>query len=156
MIQVEVWRKKRVEERQYETSYKWIVEKAKQGFLYQLFGVFGPKYRKLMYIIWQFIYTTAAILIGYSCYHRCVIYIYILLSVYCQPNINFPTAAYLASFLHLWWWLLLVTMEHRFILMSLASVTTLRKYWKEGPNQKTNYYYYYCSDVITLLLLESY
>ena len=68
--QVEVWRKKRVEERQYETSYKWIVEKAKKGFLYQIFGVFGPKYRKLMYIIWQFIYTTAAILIGYSCYHR--------------------------------------------------------------------------------------
>lgn len=65
-----MWRKKHVEERQYETSYKWIAERAKKGFLYHIFGVFGPKYRKLMFITWQLIYTTAAILIGYSCYHR--------------------------------------------------------------------------------------
>lgn len=71
--QVEIWRKKRVEERQYETSYKWIVEKAKQGYLYKIFGIFGPKYRKLMFVLWQFIYTTAAMLIGYSCFHRYVL-----------------------------------------------------------------------------------
>ena len=69
-MQVEMWRKKRVEERQYETSFKWLAEKTTQGILYQLFSMFGAQHRKLMFIMWQFIYTTIAVLIAYNCYHR--------------------------------------------------------------------------------------
>lgn len=66
---VEVWRGERVEKRKYETSYKWIVERAKKGFLYNMFTVFGHKHRKTMFIIWQFVYTTLSILPAYLSYH---------------------------------------------------------------------------------------
>ena len=69
LIQVEVWRGERVEKRKYETSYKWIVERAKKGFLYNMFTVFGHKHRKTMFIIWQFVYTTLSILPAYLSYH---------------------------------------------------------------------------------------
>ena len=70
IIQVEVWRKERVNERQYETSYKWLAEKTTEGIFYQLFSMFGVRYRKLMFIVWQFIYTTIAVLISYNSYYR--------------------------------------------------------------------------------------
>lgn len=63
IIQMEIWRKERVNERQYETSYKWLAEKTTEGVLYQLFSMFGARYQKLMFIVWQFIYTTIAVLI---------------------------------------------------------------------------------------------
>jgi hypothetical protein len=69
-VQVEIWRKERVNERQYETSYKWLAEKTTQGILYQLFSIIGAQYRKPMFILWQFIYTTIAVLISYNGYHR--------------------------------------------------------------------------------------
>ena len=72
ILKVEVWRKQRVDERQYETSYKWLAEKSTQGILCRLFNMCGAQHRKLMFIVWQFIYTTITILIGYCSYHRYV------------------------------------------------------------------------------------
>lgn len=69
VVYVEVYRKKRVEERKYETSYKWIAERAKKGSLYQLFRLMGPKYMKHMYIVWQLIYTAITILPTNLFYH---------------------------------------------------------------------------------------
>lgn len=139
-LQVEVWRKKRVEERQYTTSYKWIVEQAKQGFLYKIFGVFGPKYRKLMFVLWQFVYTTAAMLIGYSSFHRYVCKYNNTVLIYCDALITFIFAAvHLLYGWFLYLWLLLATMEHHFTLMSLVRGTILKRFWKTGPSQRTNY-----------------
>lgn len=81
LLQVEVWRKNRVKERQYETSYKWLAEKTTEGILYKLFSMLGARYQKMMFIMWQFVYTTIAVLIGYSSFHR---YVQILLTTYMQ------------------------------------------------------------------------
>ena len=53
----------------YETSYNRMVEKAKQGFLYQWCGVLGHRYRKHLYVTYQFIYTMGSMLLVYPCFH---------------------------------------------------------------------------------------
>ena len=99
-MQVEVWRKDRVEERQYETSYKWMAEKATQGIFYQLFSIFGARYKKLMFIVWQFIYTIVTILIGYNCYHRYIMLHFVAVNFMGEtwdssPPLNIPVPIYL-------------------------------------------------------------
>lgn len=72
LFQVELWRASKVKERDYATSIKWIVEqsKAKRGFLYHLFFMFGPRYQKPMFIMWQFIFTSVSILPTYYFYYK--------------------------------------------------------------------------------------
>ena len=68
-LQVYFWRHERIERREYETSYRSLVEKAKRGFVYQLCGVLGPRYRRHLFVALQFIYTLLSMLLSYPCYH---------------------------------------------------------------------------------------
>ena len=68
--QVEVIRKEKVEKRNYATSYKYIVEKSKGSLYVRIFSLLGPKYRKLMFISSQLVYTTIAMTIAYFCYKK--------------------------------------------------------------------------------------
>jgi hypothetical protein len=69
IVVVFFWRKERIEMGDYETSYKRMVEKTKEGFLYHLCGVCGPRCRKHLYVIYQFIYTMGSVLLAYPCFH---------------------------------------------------------------------------------------
>jgi hypothetical protein len=67
-VQVDIACKEKVEEHNYATSYKFIVEQSKSSGLVHLFSIFGPRYRKLMYTASQFIFTLVAVHLAYLCY----------------------------------------------------------------------------------------
>ena len=71
-LQVEVLKARKVREKDYVTSYKWMVEqsKSKRGFLYKLFSIFGPKYRKFTFFLVQFVFTSISILPTYYLYFQ--------------------------------------------------------------------------------------
>ena len=73
-FQVEVLKARKVKEKDYFTSYKCMVERSKnkRGFLYSLFSIFGPKYRKLTFILVQLVFTSISILPAYYFYFQYV------------------------------------------------------------------------------------
>lgn len=70
---VDVACREKVEKQEYATSYKYIVEKSEGSMMVQLFSVFGPKYRKPVYIASQFIYTLLSVHLAYFCYSYMVV-----------------------------------------------------------------------------------
>ena len=68
--QVEFMFKEKVEKRNYATSYKYMIEKSKGSLYVRIFSIFGPKFRKLMFWAWQFLYTSIAIYLAQFSYAR--------------------------------------------------------------------------------------
>ena len=68
-MQVVIWREKRVIERDYATSLRWMTERAKKGFMYKLLSVFGAKYRRVLYFTWQSLFAFLSIVNSYFNYH---------------------------------------------------------------------------------------
>jgi hypothetical protein len=69
VIVVLIWRKKHIEERNYETSVQWMTQKSKQGFVYRLSRQFGESYVKHIYFVLQSVYTLLSIFSTYFSYH---------------------------------------------------------------------------------------
>ena len=91
-------REERIKQRSYNNSFLHLVEVTnnKKGLLYPLCWAFGPRYRKLLFVVWHFIYTLLSLLISYPCFHSyvCRTMIYTL----CQTASHISTVFLLISY----------------------------------------------------------
>ena len=76
-FQVEIAFAKKVQKHDYATSYRYIVEKSQKSLMVQLFSMCGHRYRKVMFIVFQFFYTLVFIHLAYFSYVWLVITDYI-------------------------------------------------------------------------------
>jgi hypothetical protein len=81
ILVVYLWRKEKIEKKNYETSYRWMVSKTRETFLYWWCSVFGPRYGKHLFVMYQFLYTTVSMLLAYPCFHYLYANIVLLLVV---------------------------------------------------------------------------
>lgn len=87
-----VWRKEKVKKKNYSTSYDWIVERSKSGFVYKICRIFGEKYRKPVFIAWQFIYTAVSIVPVSLYYHSNllnVLLVFVVMTFACYNGASF-------------------------------------------------------------------
>ena len=68
-MQVVIWREKRVIERDYATSLRWITEQVKKGFMYKHLSMFKAKYHRVLYFAFQSVFTFLSIVNSYFNYH---------------------------------------------------------------------------------------
>ncbi|XP_064398359.1 uncharacterized protein LOC135344976 isoform X2 [Halichondria panicea] len=62
IVVIFIWRKEKVSKKKYSTSYTWMVERSKLGFMNKIYRIFGEKYQKPMFVFWQLIYTIVSML----------------------------------------------------------------------------------------------
>ena len=68
-MQVVIWREKRVIERDYATSLRWMTERAKKGFMYKRLSIFGVKYHRVFYFAFQSVFIFLSVINSYFNYH---------------------------------------------------------------------------------------